>query len=248
MSRPSCSDCKHESKDWADWPCRECSVVMLDGQNMWEPVAEPKVRKECNNCGHLREDVECSACEHQCCTDYTDAYPGWIPKEEPVVTSEVMDEVHRCHNCGYGHLTSDEEPCASFFTSDVLNCPYRKPEVPVEEPVAPTAPLRFTNEDMEVLLSNLQVDEMAVWAGKNSDYASRGANGDPFTNFDDIAADTGITPEQVLYIYMAKHLRAIRAYITHGTLESGESLWGRIIDARNYLAILAGMAKAKGDL
>lgn len=165
MSRPSCSDCKHELKDWGDWPCRECSVVMPDGDNMWESVVEP-----------------------------TDAYPGWIPKEKPV------------------------------------------------------APLRFTNEDMERLLSNLQVDEMAVWAGKNSDYASRGANGYPFTNFDDIATDIGITPEQVLYIYMAKHLRAIRAYIIHGTLESGESLWGRIIDTRNYLAILAGMAKAKGDI
>jgi hypothetical protein len=83
---------------------------------------------------------------------------------------------------------------------------------------------------------------------KGHDYASRGDLGNPFENFDVIAEEVDLPSERVLYIYMAKHLRAIKAYIDYGTLESGESLWGRIIDIRNYLALLAGMAKAKGDI
>jgi len=104
----------------------------------------------------------------------------------------------------------------------------------------------FNNQDMHDFLIHLQDEEMKVWQGKNKDYASREDNGNPFANFDEIAEETQLTSEKVLYVYLAKQLRAIKAYIKYGTLESGEGLLGRIIDARNFLGILGGMAKRRG--
>jgi len=101
---------------------------------------------------------------------------------------------------------------------------------------------------MSKMLHELQEKEYRVWLGKNSDYASRGAEENPFSNFDYISEKLLLTPEQVVQVYLEKHLCAIEMYIKHGTLESGEGLLERIIDARNYLAILAGMAKRNGDI
>lgn len=154
MSKPSCSDCRYECLSWTDYPCSNCCVMVLDGKNMWEPVAPER------------------------------------------------DGVFR----------------------------------------------RFNNVDMMDLFQELQTVERNMLLRKGHDYASRGDLGNPFENFDVIAEEVDLPSERVLYIYMAKHLRAIKAYIDYGTLESGESLWGRIIDIRNYLALLAGMAKAKGDI
>jgi hypothetical protein len=104
----------------------------------------------------------------------------------------------------------------------------------------------FDNEAMATLLQDIQRKELEVWAGKNSDYASRGHDGNPFANFERIAEKFQLDRKKILMVYLEKHLCAIEMYIKHGTLESGEGLLGRIIDARNYLAILAGMAKQEG--
>lgn len=106
----------------------------------------------------------------------------------------------------------------------------------------------FNNQDMHDFLIHLQDEEMKVWRGKNADYASRGDEGNPFANFDEVADDLRMSPEKALWVYLFKHMRAIRSYIMYGTLESGEGLLGRIIDARNFLGILGGMAKRRGVL
>lgn len=177
MSKPSCSDCRYECLSWTDYPCSNCCVMVLDGKNMWEPVAPER--------------------------------------PEPVLPRQ----------CPY----NDEVSC-------YLEC---KPDGVFR---------RFNNVDMMDLFQELQTVERNMLLRKGHDYASRGDLGNPFENFDVIAEEVDLPSERVLYIYMAKHLRAIKAYIDYGTLESGESLWGRIIDIRNYLALLAGMAKAKGDI
>jgi hypothetical protein len=147
---------------------------------------------------------------------------------EPVAPERDVPDIHnwylshvwrkRCDNCVHGDMPMSEKPC------------------------------RFNNVDMMDLFQELQTVERNMLLRKGHDYASRGDLGNPFENFDVIAEEVDLPSERVLYIYMAKHLRVIKAYIDYGTLESGESLWGRIIDIRNYLALLAGMAKAKGDI
>lgn len=195
MSKPSCSDCRYECLSWTDYPCSNCCVMVLDGKNMWEPVAPerdvPDIHKRCDN---WEENVS---------------------QPEPVLPRQ----------CPY----NDEVSC-------YLEC---KPDGVFR---------RFNNVDMMDLFQELQTVERNMLLRKGHDYASRGDLGNPFENFDVIAEEVDLPSERVLYIYMAKHLRAIKAYIDYGTLESGESLWGRIIDIRNYLALLAGMAKAKGDI
>lgn len=141
-----------------------------------------------------------------------------------------------CSDCRYECLSWTDYPCS--------NCCVVAPVhgENMWEPVAPERDgvfRRFNNVDMMDLFQELQTVERNMLLRKGYDYASR---------FDAIAEEVDLPSERVLYIYMAKHLRAIKAYIDYGTLESGESLWGRIIDIRNYLALLAGMAKAKGDI
>lgn len=225
MSKPSCSDCRYECLSWTDYPCSNCCVMVLDGKNMWEPVAPER---------------------------------------------DVPDIHKRCDNCVHGDMPMSEKPCCDYFFNDKRSsegrCPNWEENVSQPEPVLPRqCPYndevscyleckpdgvfrRFNNVDMMDLFQELQTVERNVLLRKGHDYASRGDLGNPFENFDAIAEEVDLTSERVLYIYMAKHLRAIKAYIDYGTLENGESLWGRIIDIRNYLALLAGMAKAKGDI
>jgi hypothetical protein len=66
--------------------------------------------------------------------------------------------------------------------------------------------------------------------------------GDRLDNFKRLAQECGITPEQVLWIYLKKHLDSIVYYIREGKLES-ETLESRIVDARVYLSLLLGLEK-----
>jgi len=75
-------------------------------------------------------------------------------------------------------------------------------------------------------------------ATKGKEYA-KGA--DRFGNFNRLAERLGIKREQVLMVYLTKHLDGIESRIVHGQTFSTESTRGRIIDAITYLTLLAGM-------
>ncbi len=71
---------------------------------------------------------------------------------------------------------------------------------------------------------------------KGPEYAD---SADRLANFKEIAAETGTTPEQVLLVYLSKHLRSIRHFIKGGCKQIGsEPIEGRIMDAQNYLDLL----------
>ena len=81
-----------------------------------------------------------------------------------------------------------------------------------------------------------QVKAMATSKGKEY------ANGeDRFGNFNLLATRLGLTREQVLWVYLVKHLDGIESFIMTRTIHSNEPIQGRIVDAITYLTILAGM-------
>jgi len=75
---------------------------------------------------------------------------------------------------------------------------------------------------------------------------------DVLANFKRIASRTGLTPGQVLAVYMLKHIDAITAALTNPMITQSEELEGRFADALNYvklafaLLVEQGLADAKG--
>jgi hypothetical protein len=65
-----------------------------------------------------------------------------------------------------------------------------------------------------------------------------------FANFERIAKSTGMTREQVLWVYFLKHVDGISAYIK-GHKSQREDVTGRITDATVYLWLLCGMIVEK---
>lgn len=63
---------------------------------------------------------------------------------------------------------------------------------------------------------------------------------DQHANFKRLASELGMTPEQVLSVYLTKHLDATKSYLKHGRVWS-EPIEGRIDDAILYLILLKGL-------
>lgn len=80
-------------------------------------------------------------------------------------------------------------------------------------------------------------------ASKGEEYAR--SEDDQLANFKRQAAEFGLQPEQVLAIYLNKHLDSIKTYIKHKTPTSiyalAEPIEGRIDDAILYLLLLKAM-------
>jgi hypothetical protein len=64
---------------------------------------------------------------------------------------------------------------------------------------------------------------------------------DKLKNFKSIAERLNMKPENVLLVYLLKHMDSIRNYVFTGTEACEESISGRIRDARNYLILLHAM-------
>ncbi len=81
------------------------------------------------------------------------------------------------------------------------------------------------------------IDEKECMRTKGEDYAH---DSDRLANFKRIGKLANIEPKKVWLIYFYKHVDAIVSYISKGKSES-ESIEGRIMDVRNYLAIFRCM-------
>lgn len=79
----------------------------------------------------------------------------------------------------------------------------------------------------------------------------KGAGDDQFGNFHRLSNDTGLTREQVLLVYLTKHLDSIRTYVrdraTGVSRTRSESIGGRIEDAILYLTLLGAMVEENED-
>lgn len=74
---------------------------------------------------------------------------------------------------------------------------------------------------------------------KGRDYTI--GSSDAHENFKSVAERTGLTPIQVLGIYLMKHQDAISNYIKVGGQFESEPIQERIIDNINYLMLLWGL-------
>lgn len=80
---------------------------------------------------------------------------------------------------------------------------------------------------------------LVILEGKGKEYANgEDANG----NFKRLAPKLGLTPEQVLWVYAAKHIDSIETWLR--TREEGmEGIIGRLDDLRNYVDILESIVR-----
>lgn len=75
----------------------------------------------------------------------------------------------------------------------------------------------------------------AILIAKGKDYNPTGI---AFEDIKQTAKDLGVVPEKVLWVFMTKHIAAVRSYIEKGAVAS-EPVDGRLKDLANYCAMMA---------
>lgn len=98
-------------------------------------------------------------------------------------------------------------------------------------------------------IDDLYARLIALTATKGEEYKRREDN--QFANFDRAAAELGMTREQVLMVYLAKHYNSIITFVRDSasglTFNYAEPITGRIDDAILYLLLLRGMVSGRTD-
>ncbi|TXG97713.1 MAG: hypothetical protein E6R08_06235 [Nevskiaceae bacterium] len=92
-------------------------------------------------------------------------------------------------------------------------------------------------------LLTFQLEQLKkLTATKGKEYTNNESSGaaDQHANFYRQAQELGLTPEQVLGVYLNKHLDAVKSFIKTGAVLS-EPIEGRIDDAILYLILLRGL-------
>jgi len=97
----------------------------------------------------------------------------------------------------------------------------------------------MTNNSFYEMLKRMVAEEEATMVSKGKEYTI--GSDDKLANFKNVAKDTGLQPMQVWAVYFLKHIASICNYVKDGREASNEPIEGRIMDARNYLALLRGL-------
>jgi hypothetical protein len=110
----------------------------------------------------------------------------------------------------------------------------------------------MTHSDFEALCDTLLGDARKnIMVKKGREYAG---NEDRLANFKRGAANCGVKPETVLYVYLSKHIDSLSTFIrdlekadTLGSVEGKltEPISERIKDAINYLLLLHGLIEER---
>jgi hypothetical protein len=95
----------------------------------------------------------------------------------------------------------------------------------------------MTLKDFDQYFADLCVEEVDLLRRKGQEYSGKE---DRHSNFKRLAVQLNMKPEAVLWVYLTKHLDSLASYI-RGDYTGIEPIRGRIMDARNYLALLAAM-------
>lgn len=100
----------------------------------------------------------------------------------------------------------------------------------------------MNTNDLNALLERTFVQMKALSSTKGEEYAG---TEDRLSNFKRLADELEMIPEQVLMVYLTKHLDSIRTYIkdkaSDRKRELSEPIAGRIDDAVLYLILLKGL-------
>ena len=100
----------------------------------------------------------------------------------------------------------------------------------------------MTLHDFDELFQKMINEEILMMHKKGPDYTRNSP--DKLANFKRSAEEIGIKSEQVLYVLIKKHWDAVITYIKTGKL-SGEPIESKILDIRNYLALLRALVEEK---
>ena len=97
-------------------------------------------------------------------------------------------------------------------------------------------------EEFDRLLDVMIAEEREIGITKGKEYTQ----GDRLDNFKRLAIELNITPKQVLWVYLKKHLDSIANFIKTDAKSAtmpvlSEPIEGRIKDARVYLSLLRGL-------
>lgn len=100
------------------------------------------------------------------------------------------------------------------------------------------------------VFTHLIAEAQAIVVAKRPSYTAESE--DVLANFRRIANITGLTPGQVLTVYMMKHVLSVCSSLTKSTVADPEPILGRFADAVNYLALgyamlNAGIAHERGS-
>lgn len=95
------------------------------------------------------------------------------------------------------------------------------------------------NKTFYEMLQKMHKEEVETMVSKGKEYTV--SSDDKLENFKAGAKSYGVDPKIILGIFLDKHLASIRNYIKTNREFSTESIEGRIMDARNYLALLRGL-------
>ena len=139
-----------------------------------------------------------------------------------------------------GHLRY-AQAYAALSAAEALAILAGDPE-PDQRPAPETTPHPvpfMTRPELAEEMERLYREEQRLREAGQQEYAR---TDNAFANFVRVAEYLGLRPEQVLLVYLLKHIDGISAW-ANGHRSQRENVRGRINDARVYLAILAGMAR-----
>jgi len=97
----------------------------------------------------------------------------------------------------------------------------------------------MTQENLRILIDDIMQKVQGMRAAGQKEYARKESNA--FANFERIANSLNNSREEVLMVYLLKHIDGIISWV-EGHKSQRESVKGRIIDAITYLCLLYGMS------
>lgn len=98
----------------------------------------------------------------------------------------------------------------------------------------------MTRDDVATLMDATFADCLALYQAGQREYAHD--EGNALANFDRTAELTGLTPHQVLLVFLQKHFDGVAAY-AKGHRSQREDVRGRIRDAIVYLVLFGAMVE-----
>ena len=78
---------------------------------------------------------------------------------------------------------------------------------------------------------------------KRIEYTEGNQDENVLWNFEKIAKKLGLSPMQVLSVYLNKHLSSLQNYFKDGKEHSSERIEGRVSDIINYLLLMLAMKR-----
>tara|TARA_R100000234_G_C5002211_1_gene180845 strand:- start:472 stop:816 length:345 start_codon:yes stop_codon:yes gene_type:complete len=100
----------------------------------------------------------------------------------------------------------------------------------------------MTSKEFNKLRNSFIDSTLKLSDRKRIEYTEGNHNDNVLWNFESIANDLGLTPMQVLSVYLNKHMSSLRNYFKDGK-EYSEPIEGRVSDMINYLLLLVAMLR-----